>query len=274
MSDCIRAAVDNITTKYCIISADDDLVYPPTLEIIENYLNCNENYNSGIGQIVKLNELNYIKNNAILSLKDFQIVNPIKLHFKEALDRSKFFFLNNYHGMFSVIRSEYSKFYCPENYDEMDYPHYVADYNFIIPGFLLGPVANFKKPLVFRRQHDSNLADQRPFDNIYESIKKNSWPKNQNLFENNVLNIFKEIENVKDKKLEAKVFCIDFLVGELSLLRNSLVPKSNKYISFLNRMQKIKFLFNFIFFYFFYGKHFISFRKSFLKAINYNKRII
>ena len=161
-----------------MLTCDDDIPIPETLEKFQNFLNLNKEFNGICGDYVyfdsdiKFRESipgpklikSFIENfwkfkngRTRLGLRNLvQFTSSLKKESaKERIDE----YVNSFfHTMFALVRTETHKRIIPKNYKELHFPHFVADYNWMFSIAIAGRIKKFYKPQVIRTFHGNNLS--------------------------------------------------------------------------------------------------------------------
>lgn len=209
MNDCLKAGIERINTSYAMMSCDDDIPLPVSLDYFQKFLAQNHEYNGAVGDY-KWIEIN---NSETPSLTRFQkvlqflfpfvfefenisgrkrhIIPTYSLEKSTAGDRLVEYIESMFHTMFVLVRAETLRHIIPENTEQIEMPHFKADYSWMFGIALAGRIRRFERLHILRQFHGANLSqknDNHPFPTYTESILSKSWFHDANIFVDNLAN--------------------------------------------------------------------------------------
>lgn len=212
MNACFVEGIKRINTKYSMLTCDDDIPVPETLEKFEKFLNANPSFNGVCGDYLR-----YLpKNKKSIELSRSNLINNLlaktwhlKSRIKESLighliirnsgilknsvqERLDEFIDSFFHTMFVLVRSETHKKIIPENYRELKFPHFVADYNWMFSIAIAGRIKKIYKPQIIRIFHGKNLSirnEKHPFPHLTDAILEDYWSSDSREFIKNIANL-------------------------------------------------------------------------------------
>ena len=212
MNACFIEGIKRINTKYSMLTCDDDIPVPETLEKFEKFLNSNISFNGVCGDYVR-----YLpENKKSIKLSKVNLINKLLVktwHFKSrikesligrllipnssilknsAQERLDEYIDSFFHTMFVLVRSETHKKIIPKNYKELKFPHFVADYNWMLSIVIAGRIKKIYKPQIIRIFHGKNLSirnENHPFPTLTQSILEDYWGSDSRKFIKNIANL-------------------------------------------------------------------------------------
>lgn len=200
MNNCIREGVSRITSKYAMLSCDDDIPVPVTLQKCEDFLNDNAGFNGANGEYVWYDvgsENNVQAKPALYKyLLPFWAYNfnqgrrrglngSYHLEGRTAAERLHKYVRNLFHTMFVVVRAETLNHIIPENSNQISFPHFAADYCWMFSIAMMGNIKHFKQPQVIRQFHSKNLSIKNadhPFPSYLDGLLQDTWGSDSRMF--------------------------------------------------------------------------------------------
>lgn len=201
MCDTVKVIVENIDSEYFILTADDDLISPDSLEICEKFLDKYTTYQTASGDVVKFNNKKKYKDLFSFS-RGLRIKKIVDLNDAELSARIQKFFDYFFHSMFSLTRKNTTKYFVPENYMQIEFPHFKFDFNVMFPQIILGKFKRLNVPLVFRREHEDNLGDKTPYISLKNALNSETFNNDKKLFKINMQKILTNIYHSKKKNID------------------------------------------------------------------------
>ncbi len=212
MNACFIEGIKRINTKYSMLTCDDDIPVPETLEKFEKFLDSNASYNGICGDYIRYipenkKSIELSRNNLInnLVVKTSQFKSRIKESLigrllipnssilkNSAQERLDEYIESFFHTMYVLVRSETHKKIIPENYKELKFPHFVADYNWMLSIVIAGRIKKIYKPQIVRIFHGKNLSirnENHPFPSITNAILEDYWSFDSREFIKNIANL-------------------------------------------------------------------------------------
>lgn len=260
MNDCFKAGVEFIDTEYAMLSCDDDIPVPQTLDYFEKFLDSKSKYNGITGDYVWYDvDVAYRKKkdkNKIMSLfwdkssargrRSGQ--NPsFGLKGNTAAKRLDEYIHSLFHTMFVLVRANTLLSIIPDNANTITYPHFCADYNWMFSIAMAGKIKHKKLPYIIRQFHGKNLSikdENHPFPKYSEAMLSEAWPDDSRKFINNIKNYLIEFDRLDEKEAAELALCAYKKITILRLQAEiGIAPKplksENKYTS--NLRYKIPF---------------------------------
>ncbi len=190
MNDCFIACLKEVKTKYVIMTCDDDLIFPKTLEILQNVLDKKKQYNGANADIcwVGKNQINV----------NWQVRNILP---KDPIDRLNAYIQKPFHAMFTLVRREVLDNFVPQEFRKLQFNHFAADYSWILSIVINGPIKKINKPFIFRQWHDDQLHQQNPFLSYEKFTNSEFYEHDKKLF---LDHLTKQI-SLKSSKLDINV---------------------------------------------------------------------
>ena len=283
MNACFKEGIKKIDTKYSMLTCDDDIPVPETLEKFEKFLDLNRNFNGVCGDYVRFYPhsefdkpfsvfklLRYIfknicnfKNLRIKSKLNIRLIpntNILKNSAKERLDE---YIDSIFHTMFVLVRSDTHKRIIPDNYREINFPHFVADYNWMFSIAIAGRIKKFFTPHIIRTFHGKNLSiknDTHPFPSFADAILEDYWGSDSRKFIKNlasVLSYYDDLNNSEAIDIAKKAYLkitLKRISGDLKFKDKQLSIKK-----IYNRFEKLK--------------NFITYRLIFFRSCRIHKKV-
>ncbi len=226
MNDCFLACLEKVQTKYVFLTCDDDLVFPETLDKLENILEKFPKYNGASGDICWVG-------NDIISIhgqnRSISSDDPIK--------RLNDYIKRPFHSMFTLVRKDVLTNFVPNEFREIKFNHFAADYSWILSIIINGPIKKINSPAVFRQWHGDQLNKQKPFINYKEFTKKEYYLNDRKLFINHLIKLvnLKSFNSSNEKNIEA--FFEKYENFRLNPREENIIDKISKQL--LYRINKI-----------------------------------
>ena len=195
MNDCFIACLKEVKTKYVIMTCDDDLIFPKTLEILQNVLDKKKQYNGANADIC------WVGKNQINVNGQARKILP-----KDPIDRLNVYIQKPFHSMFTLVRKEVLDNFVPQEFRKLQFNHFAADYSWILSIVINGPIKKINKPFIFRQWHDDQLHQQNPFLSYEKFINSEFYEHDKKLF---LDHLTKQI-SLKSSKLDINVELTEF----------------------------------------------------------------
>lgn len=216
MNESFKAGISEISTEYAMMSCDDDIPIPLTLHIFQQFLKENKSYNGANGDYVwfdidciqsepKNTKPGILKNlfsfidNTNTSGRRKGINGSFELEGETAGERLNNYVNDIFHTMFTVVRSNTLTSIIPSNFDQIAFPHFSADYNWMISIALHGKIRHFSQPQIIRQFHGKNLSikdENHPFPSYLDGMLSENWGSDSTKFINNIANTICEIDKM------------------------------------------------------------------------------
>lgn len=251
MNACFKKGIACIDTDYAMLSCDDDIPVPETLERCESFLDQNPTYNGANGELswydisgvakrwyglrkLALKTLATFLDVTNLQGQRYGINDAFDLKSDTAVERMKEFLLSPFHTMFVVVRKETLKYIIPERADEIQFPHFVADYSWMIAIAMAGKIKHFNVPQVIRQYHGKNLSirnENHPFPTYLESMLEPTWGNDSKLwveYLGNLIQLYDKVDRkyAEEQAMEAyRMFSIFRLGGTFSKKKKRKISK-------------------------------------------------
>ena len=250
INDCLKKGVEAVNTKYVMITSDDDVPIPQTLQKCEHYLNANPAYNGANGEYPCLDieqsqyEHGFFSNPMVRRFWKNENLNGRRkiyrstgLEKNSAAERLLEIVDFKFHTIYAVVRADTYKHIIPANANDIKYPHFCAEYNWMFIIAMFGKIKHLKLPQVIRQYHGENLSiknDKHPYPTYLEAMFDEQWPSDATKFVENMANIISLIDGVDDD--EARDCAIEaFRRITISRL---LKPAPVKHYSILSKLFK------------------------------------
>lgn len=201
MNNCIREGVSKISSKYAMLSCDDDIPVPVTLQQCENFLDQNAEYNGANGEYVwydvETENCDQTKPAFFQYLLPFWVYgfnkgrrrglnHSYSLEGRTATERLQKYVGNNFfHTMFVVVRAETLSHIIPKNSNKISFPHFTADYCWMFSIAMAGNIKHFKQPQIIRQFHGKNLSiknSNHPFPSYLDGMLQDTWGMDSRMF--------------------------------------------------------------------------------------------
>lgn len=202
----IKAAA-KVTTPYAMLTCDDDIPCPRSLDYFAKFLTNENDYSGVVGELLWLNLnsngvpipafrhknlLGKLSTNNMIAQGNRQ--QSLHAYMGSAIGntgstRALNFFKRPFTVMFSVIRSETLNYLVPEDHEEIKFPHFSAEYNWFFNIVISGNIKKMNRPHIFRQLHSSNLSIKdrnHPYPDFIEAISSESWSTDVKKFLNNM----------------------------------------------------------------------------------------
>ncbi len=217
MNNCIREGVSKISSKYAMLSCDDDIPVPVTLQKCEDFLNDNTDYNGANGEYVwydvEIEDWGQAKPPIFKYLFPFWVYNfdsgrrhglngSYNLEGRTATERLQKYVRKFFHTMFVVVRAETLNNIIPENSNQISFPHFAADYCWMFSIAMMGNIKHFKQPQVIRQFHGKNLSIQNasyPFPSYLEGLLQDTWGLDSRMFINYLSSVLASRDKLEHK---------------------------------------------------------------------------
>lgn len=203
MNASFEEGVRNIQSKYAMLTCDDDIPIPTTLESFEKFLDTNSQYNGVNGELAWYDLNSHVMRSRVLGFLGIHgsvRCNPTyEVDGETASQRLDGYLDNFFHTMFSIVRVETYENIFPENTNEISFPHFCADYNWMFGIALTGKIKHFKEPQVIRQMHGNNLGikgPSHPFPSYLESLIDSNWGRDANMFVNNLASLIGRVDGL------------------------------------------------------------------------------
>ncbi|WP_296590699.1 TIGR00180 family glycosyltransferase [Methylophaga sp.] len=241
MNFSFQEGIKGIETDYAMLTCDDDIPIPETLEKCQKFLDEQGSYNGVNGELpwYEINSASE-KNNIFhfLGLKSRVKCNrTFGLEETTALGRLDQYLQNFYHTMFTVVRVTTYQNIFPPNTNEISFPHFCADYNWMFGIALTGKIKHFDEPQVVRQFHGENLGikgENHPFPSYIESLATPSWSNDARLFKNNLTTLIMNLDTISEE--EASKAALEAL-RKITILRLYKAEKNLNLKVILNRIK-------------------------------------
>jgi len=217
MNNCIREGVSKISSKYAMLSCDDDIPVPVTLQKCEDFLNDNTDYNGANGEYVwydvEIEDWGQAKPPIFKYLFPFWVYNfdsgrrrglngSYNLEGRTATERLQKYVRKLFHTMFVVVRAETLNNIIPENSNQISFPHFAADYCWMFSIAMMGNIKHFKQPQIIRQFHGKNLSIQNashPFPSYLEGLLQDTWGSDSRMFVNYISSVLASRDKLEHK---------------------------------------------------------------------------
>lgn len=225
INKCFLEGISKIDTKYSMLTCDDDIPVPSTLEKSQNFLNSNQTYNGICGDYVFFDSDSNFRNSSFgpklliniiekfwklkngrtrLGLRNLQqISNPIESN--SADGRLEEYIKSFFHTMFVLVRSDTHKKIIPSNYMTITFPHFIADYNWMFTIAIAGKIKKITLPQIIRIHHGENLSsqDNHPYPKLSDAITQSYWGPDSLKFIDNITEVLKSFSSMPKLKLKS-----------------------------------------------------------------------
>lgn len=236
MNRSFKEGISRIDTKYAMLTCDDDVPVPVTLEKCARFLDENPDFNGANGEYawydLDRSSVRHtgIRDRCIQAFSWLLKVENVQgrrrgtspsfgLNADSAATRLEEYLEGLFHTMFVVVRSETLNYIVPDNADQIKFPHFVADYNWMFAIAMAGKIKHFKQPQVIRQFHGRNLSikdENHPFPTYLESMLQPSWGDDSRLFVSRLAGLIEEFDG-EDTEV-AKKLALDAF-RKLTILR-------------------------------------------------------
>jgi glycosyltransferase domain-containing protein len=205
MNSCLKAGVAKIDTKYALLSCDDDIPLPDTLGKFEKFLDENPDYNGVTGDYVWYDTDEKARTfskrpKAIENLLSFlwRFENTrgrrsgrnmtFSIESNTAGERLNEYVDKLFHTMFTLVRAETLNKIIPDNADQIQFPHFYADYAWMFAIAAAGKIKTLPYPYIIRLYHGENLSTQNekhPFPTYTQAMLGSAGGSDSKLFVRN-----------------------------------------------------------------------------------------
>ena len=106
--------------------------------------------------------------------------------------------------MFTLVRKDVLTNFVPNEFREIKFNHFAADYSWILSIIINGPIKKINLPVVFRQWHGDQLNKQKPFIDYKEFTKKEYYLNDRKLFINHLIKLvnLKSFNTSNEKNIE------------------------------------------------------------------------
>lgn len=263
INNCIKEGTSRITTKYAMLSCDDDIPVPETLQKCEVFLNENKGYNGANGEYVwydidysdckkfTLGKLfsytSYFWTNKYTEGRRKGLNASVGLEGNTVKERLIEFSKNSFNAMYVVVKSNTLKVITPNDANLIHYPHFSTEYNWYYTIAMAGKIKHFKVPQMIRQFHGENLSidnGNHPYPTFLEAISSEYWSNDVKRFLKNLsknIVYFSSCDLKEANSLSVVIFQNMLLMRFLNLQEVSPLAKFNRRIKSRLKMLKYQF---------------------------------
>lgn len=258
----IRASTQ-VKTAYTMLTCDDDIPCPRTLDHFAKFLSSEHNYSGVVGEHLWLNldsdgtptpafrhknlYQRFIRKQLRFNDKAQQ---SLHVYMGDATQESGYlrainFFKQPFTVMFAVIKSNTLKYLVAENHEKICVPHFSAEYNWFFNIVNCGRIKKINMPHVFRQQHISNLSSKdgnHPYPHFIESLISETWFLDVNHFLDNISMGLQRVDGSSEE--ESKRQAMEIL-KEIILLRVGATGKRSVAQRLILLLKEFKYLLHF-----------------------------
>ena len=221
MNKCFKAGLEVINKPFTILTFEDDIPFPSTLNKFENFLNKNKDFNACMGRLIWYNydENNNSKNSLIGTIQNFkrfligervgESISGSDLIDDKSIQRIQNFIKNPAHYIFAFQRSKNMSDIIAPNFEEfdIDHGHFSTEYYYWFVTLIRGKLKHFREFYILRTCHNLNLSHPHRNDKVHlpilDKLIEDNWSKNLNLFRNNLSSILKKYDPaLSDEEIE------------------------------------------------------------------------
>jgi len=174
----LASGVNMISTPYAMLTCDDDVPVPQTLQACQAALDSDASLASAVGDFPMLylkDNLNQNEATYVPFLTRIRVQPVTELAHDTAQARLTHFLTYFFNIMYSVVRKEHIRKIVPDFSYSMSFPHFSAEYLWFFTLALCGRNTLVDLPHVIRLKHSGNLGSMNPYPSMSEAILSSKW---------------------------------------------------------------------------------------------------